>query len=50
MGTHTLLRYHSDLGGPVLRLIVLAFRWTLGWPRAEWKGGIVPVGRQSESA
>jgi hypothetical protein len=36
MGAHTLLRQRSDLGGPVLRLIVLVFRWTPGWPRAEW--------------
>jgi hypothetical protein len=36
MGTHTLLRQRSDLGGPVLRLTVPAFRWTPGWPRAKW--------------
>jgi hypothetical protein len=36
MGAYTLLRQRSDLGGPVLRLIVSAFWWTLGWPRAEW--------------
>jgi hypothetical protein len=36
MGTHTLLRQRSDLGGPVLRLTVSAFRWTPGWLRAEW--------------
>jgi hypothetical protein len=36
MGTHTLLRQRSDLRGLVLRLIVSAFRWTPGWPRAEW--------------
>jgi hypothetical protein len=50
MGAHTLLRQRSDLGGPVLRLTVLAFLWTPGWPRAEWQGGTVPVGRQSASA
>jgi hypothetical protein len=36
MGAHTLLRQCSDLGGPVLRLIVSAFRWIPGWPKAEW--------------
>jgi hypothetical protein len=36
MGAHTLLRQHSDLRGPVLRLTVLAFRRTPGWSRAEW--------------
>jgi hypothetical protein len=36
MGTHTLLRQLSDLGGPVLRLTVSALWWTPGWPRAEW--------------
>jgi hypothetical protein len=50
MGTHTLLRQHRDLGGPVLRIIVSAFRWNPGWPRAEWLGGTIPVGKQSESA
>jgi hypothetical protein len=50
MGTHTLLRQRSDLGGLVLHLTVSAFRWTLRWPRAEWKGGTIPVGRQSKSA
>jgi hypothetical protein len=35
-GTHTLLRQCSDLGGPVLRLTISAFRWTPGWLRAEW--------------
>jgi hypothetical protein len=32
MGTHTLLRQRSDLGGLVLRLTVSAFRWTPGGP------------------
>jgi hypothetical protein len=36
MGGHTLLRQRSDLRGLVLRLTVSVFRWTLGWPRAEW--------------
>jgi hypothetical protein len=36
MGAYTLLRQHSDLRDPILCLIVLAFRWTLGWPRVEW--------------
>jgi hypothetical protein len=27
MRTHTLLRQHSDLEGPVLRLTVSAYRW-----------------------
>jgi hypothetical protein len=36
MGTHTLLRQRSDLGGLVLCLIVSAFRWTPGWPKAKW--------------
>jgi hypothetical protein len=35
MGAHTLLRQRSVLGGPILRLTVSAFRWTLGWPRVE---------------
>jgi hypothetical protein len=35
-GDHTLLRQRSDLGGPVLRLTVSAFRWTPGWPSVEW--------------
>jgi hypothetical protein len=40
MGAHTLLRQHSDLGGPVLRLTVSAFWWTPRCPGLS--GRVVP--------